>query len=377
MTNKIFVDNIRKIARTEDIEKRLPQVPPSQDKGRILGNRGVGLTTAETVYNPCQQLYGYLDGLYTFADLVDGVAGPKVQDTNSSDCAKINTITGLRETGVSPNLTICLKPDGVLIPKNYEVWYVCQFAFLGQSFGMDPDPTFIYFYGSIQDAMTAALVAIEDYLPISASIISTTPFMNLGIFYASQTYVNGETANEGHPLSFTKDTIFNISSSDIVDTIYGSHTIYDSIMSLPKSYDFASILGTGTRAVTIPQPNSTAPISGQSPFTVGGGMLVPSSIPTIPTQTFELILDIASGLWKSDPTDTEAPLKYNSGVSIVAFEFGPTYTRKGEVHPAKDGGFMLYEVSAPGVPINNVYVYRHDRTLSAIVPAAQISSYYP
>jgi hypothetical protein len=90
---------------------------------------------------------------------------------------------------------------------------------------------------------------------------------------------------------------------------------------------------------------------------------------------FQLAIRPPYGRWISKEGDTNAPNKYKYGVSTVTFCFADG-TRYGQVRPAKDGGFMLYETATEGgTPIGFARVYRQDRTLVTIVPANQIFVY--
>ncbi len=385
MTNSIFIDNVRKIALTNDILKRLPQIPPDKDKGRILGNRGVGVTTTSTVFNPCQSLYSDADGTFTFADLVDGVAGPKLQDGTYNHCDQVNTITGIKEVNDLRSVKqIRLKPDGMVLADAASVasgyWYTTDLLLSTVITDSDFDQPLTgasenqWAFNTPQEALDFTIATREFTLPgfishTSSALTATT---------VTDVDISGYNWSTAYPLYFyvTSDLASPPTAYDMNGYLYG----------IPYNYDFrlddhGSGLPVHVEVPIIdnppPAPSVFANMDTFQVFETNFGTYDPPFPLQVPT-TFQLYIDSTSGLWKPDPaTLSITPLKYHNGVSIVSFYFGTTFTRTGEVHPAKDGGFMLYEVSAPGVPINNVYVYRHDRTLSAVIPASQVHAYYP
>lgn len=83
-------DNIKKIARTDELEKKIRKIDLPQDRGVWEGSRGVAINTAvpEAI---CPLYYSTSDNSYDIADLLAGTVGPQLGDK----CARLNTITGL------------------------------------------------------------------------------------------------------------------------------------------------------------------------------------------------------------------------------------------------------------------------------------------
>ncbi len=359
MTNKIFVENVRKIAKTDEILKKFSNTPAEQDKGKILSNRGVGF--ADTPYTPCQLLYASTDGVYTFANLVDGVAGPKIQDGNYNHCDQVNTITGMRETGVSPTLTLRLKPDGIFLPSTASEGYLYTSDSLLSKY--QSDSSIQVFHSSLQDALDYILaVSLGDW----PTLVIDTPIP-----------VTVLSSDIGSYNWLPENPVYLIQDVDIAPSV----TFYDVVYGVPTNYDST------IDSISSGDPVQRYEVPGLFVFKSAGvaWQLVPSpyvgmnqyaSEPVLGvTNSFQLAIDIGNtNLWKPDPTETTAPVKYTNGVSIVSFDFGTSYARKGLVHPAKDGGFAIYETSS-GTPINNAYIYRRDRTLAVVVPIAQMTPY--
>lgn len=100
---------------------------------------------------------------------------------------------------------------------------------------------------------------------------------------------------------------------------------------------------------------------------------------SVSTTSFELKWN-DDGRWYPNQTNTPAKLKYKDGVSIIQASFGPSNARCAIIRPSKDGGFMIYEITSftdINTPISLVKIFRHDRTLSAVVVPALISAYLP
>lgn len=357
MTNKIFVENIRKIAKTNEILKKIPNNLATQDKSRILGSRGVAL--ADQAFSPCQLFYTSNDGVYTFANLIDGVDGPKIQDGNYNKCDQVNTITGMKEIDHSPTLTMKLKPDGIFLPVN-DVYMYTSFPII-DLYNTNPelfDTTNKWAFASAQEAYdfySAYLISIVGGTPIIHELITTTVTSgDIGIYNFQTTY-----------------PIYAAIWETTTPSVYGHY-----IVGIPLAYDFSidtEGLATSPPYVDLPFPGSFS----DSEVTFGGfASDNPVAYSDFQGAQFQLALLSPSRKWETDGINVNNPLKYINGVSIVMFNFGPSFTRTGMVHPAKDGGFLLVETSS-GMPIGNVYIYRQDRTLANIVPAAQIEIYYP
>lgn len=366
MTTK-YITDIRKIAKTDELLKRIPNNRPDSDKAPIGKRRGVGFAD-DAVFNPCQLLYTSTDGVYSFADIVDGKS-LKIQDGTYNHCTQLNTITGMRETGSSPTLKMTLKPDGV--------------------FFKVPDGTYLY---SIE------WLLIDDILKVFHGLPDGYPPPNYWAFTSAQdaadfrltrlialdTLYTDHSITDLEPVTLTKDLVagwnysvdfpvfsFNTISSGYIGpgTQPDPLTTTELVFSVPNSYDY-----------TIPPAGFSAGTYLQYPTMLDDDitMAYQSNLPGIPNDnSFQLRIRVENDkLWVPNPLETGVPIKYKNGVSIVTFEFGAGYTRKGVVHPAKDGGFLLYETSG-GTPIGNVYVFRQDRTLTTVVPVAQMAAYLP
>lgn len=370
--SKKFIEDVRKIAKTDEILKRIPNFPLEKDKSSILAGRGEGFPAQN--FDPCQFLYSAETSSYTFADLVDGIDGPRIQDGEFNSCAQVNTITGMRETGVSPTLKMILKPDGIFINSS------SAYVYTSIDIISDPnlwDTTTKWYYPTYQEIISK----IEDFYGCTA--------------IASPTEVVLPTLDSlGNPV----DDGWNF---DITQTLYSVAYEYNTggggfiggyIFRIAASTDLTinSHSAAGS-ALFIDFPGQTFQEGGSPPgfpYTeyVIDGVTNYEFLETMTTvadvedpniqNSFQLAVDVGgTNLWKPDPAESTAPLKYNNGVSTVVFEFEPpSYSRTGIVTPGKDGGFVLYELSG-ATPINNAYVYRRDRTLAAIVPVAQMQAY--
>ncbi len=83
------------------------------------------------------------------------------------------------------------------------------------------------------------------------------------------------------------------------------------------------------------------------------------------------------GRWYPQDADPIHPLKYNGGVNIIKVKFGEGNNRYGMISPSKDGGFIIYETDVNLIPIGMIRVFRHDRTLSDIIPPDLLPLYIP
>ncbi len=348
MTNKIFVENVRKIAKTEEILKRLTNSLAEQDKSKIRGGRGVGFAT--TPYSPCQLLYANTDGVYTFADLVDGIEGPRIQDGGYSHCTQVNTINGMRETGVSPTLPLTLKPDGVFLPSNGGYYYTSEYLIQiwnGGMGGYTYSPA-NWFFNSLEETQATIITALAANQPANDPPHTLTLITDItDVDIDSHHWVNT------YPLYY-----FDGSADGITDTIVG----------VPSNYDFTiDTFSTGDPGILeYPTLFSDHTFAGMGYFS---GLTTPTAA------GFQLAIDIGvTNLWKPNPAETTAPIKYYHGISIVTFDFGASYSRKGMVRPGKDGGFVIFELSGAS-PTGNAYIYRRDRTLTNVVPVAQMTPY--
>lgn len=104
-------DSIRKIAKTQELEKKIKKVELPIDRGTWEGSRGVGVRNnlPETI---CPLFYSTNPNSYDIADLLAGTVGPALGD----ECAKLNTITGLTdfdETAAGETVHLIIQLDEV------------------------------------------------------------------------------------------------------------------------------------------------------------------------------------------------------------------------------------------------------------------------
>lgn len=108
-----FKENIRKIARTKEIEEKIKAKDLPINRGPWDGGRGIASATLPDV---CALFYSQGANSFNIADLLDGSVGPTLADP----CSRIDTLTGLVDfdlseatasAGAVVNLTIQL--DGV------------------------------------------------------------------------------------------------------------------------------------------------------------------------------------------------------------------------------------------------------------------------
>ncbi len=85
-----FTDNIRKIARSAEIEAKIKIIPPDVDRGEWQGGRGV---MSKSPVDTCPLFYSTRDNTYDIGDILAGTAGPKLGDK----CAKLDSVTGLED----------------------------------------------------------------------------------------------------------------------------------------------------------------------------------------------------------------------------------------------------------------------------------------
>lgn len=152
----------------------------------------------------------------------------------------------------------------------------------------------------------------------------------------------------------------------------GDFTIDCLFFSIPDSYDY-----------TLPSPDAFMSDSGLIIQLPGNSYdfiyaYDPKVVPPGVYKEFELAWQ-DDGLWHppTDPQDPDTPLKYYPSVSTVKVKFGDSTNRYATVTPSKDGGFLIYETDSEGVPIGDIRVFRHDRTLKAIVKSDELASWSP
>ncbi len=89
-----FTDNIRKIARSAEIEAKIKVLPSFIDRGEWAGGRGI---SSKDPTDTCPLFYSTRDNTYDIGAILAGTAGPKLGDK----CAKLDSITGLTDFDVS------------------------------------------------------------------------------------------------------------------------------------------------------------------------------------------------------------------------------------------------------------------------------------
>ncbi len=106
-------DNIRKIARTAELDAKIRSIPEPTDRSSIPSTRGVSERTPEQV---CAAYYGLRDNSYDIGALLAGTVGPTLAD----QCSRLNTITGLTDVDPAENVEnldgvvhLVLQIDGV------------------------------------------------------------------------------------------------------------------------------------------------------------------------------------------------------------------------------------------------------------------------
>ncbi len=83
-----FKENIRKIARTKEIEEKIKAKELPINRGPWDGGRGIASATLPDV---CALFYSEGDNSFDIADLLAGTVGPTLADP----CSRIDTLTGL------------------------------------------------------------------------------------------------------------------------------------------------------------------------------------------------------------------------------------------------------------------------------------------
>lgn len=85
-----FTDNIRKIARSAEIEAKIKAQADEPSRGTWEGGRGI---SSSDPTDTCPAYYSTRDNTYDIGDILAGAAGPKLGDK----CAKLDSITGLMD----------------------------------------------------------------------------------------------------------------------------------------------------------------------------------------------------------------------------------------------------------------------------------------
>lgn len=119
MSKRKLLINVRRIVGTSTLKSDIARITPDVDKSSIDGFRGIGvIPPRDDSDQNCTTIYDKdSEGVYTFADIIDGT-GPKVVDlgdnagkTKNNVCDRVNTIHELREIHASTR--IVLNPDGL------------------------------------------------------------------------------------------------------------------------------------------------------------------------------------------------------------------------------------------------------------------------
>lgn len=381
--NKTHIENIRRIAKTEEILKRLPNGTIENDKASIGGTRGTA-SPSDGAFNPCQYLYRSTDGVYDVADIIDGTDGPKATDGTNNQCTTLNTITGMREIGVSPTLKMVLKPDGQFLPSIPGYMYTSATALaLYSLFPAEFDPVNKWAFSTPEDLVTG----LSTILPAVDISFGTVVDTHIDAIDLPNTFIGDFNYSYDYPI-YSYAIFFD-------NTVSNGSFDGGLIIGLPYNYDFT----VDSQSLGYPAPLIDGPLTNVSgniaPFPNGLPVYTytystftayiqlntmdtyqPGDDTGITTNdSFQLAIDIGfTNLWKPNPDETTYPTKYTNGVSVVNFEFGTDYTRTGQVRPAKDGGFALFE-TVGDVPTGTAYIYRQNRTLAIAIPAAQLAPY--
>ncbi len=382
-----LVDNIRKIAKTKELESRIKLVKPDTDKNAIGINRGTGYPTEDETFATCQTLYSGENGAYAFEDIVDGTDEPGIVDGGYNACEQINTIIDMNECG-DEALDMYLKPDGVYLDldntagtdgliwtSNYAL--ACFYA-VGEDTGMEaPD---LWSSATAEDA--------KDKLETLLGIFQDVPGNISGGFAGAVAFDMGALEEVSLPSDeWPEDqTVYKIAVNEMGDP---TPIYYYYIFAIPASYDprpteaeYNAVCSedsydSGLDSLYFPNLDYE---TGDYLAVCSAGSLRGTQYlqgitkPDLGINAFQLALNATTGLWTPNAGEP-FPVKYTQGVNIVKVCFGDG--RMGLVRPAKDGGFMLYEIDISDVPVGYARVYRNNRTLVAIVPVAQLGFYLP
>ena len=375
MANNRFRDDIRHIAQTDALKKLIKPFPATPDKPPILSQRGIGYST--DTFSPCQTVYSSSDGSYNLIDILSGTAGPRITDGTYNSCDQLNTIKGMYVIGSSPQIYIILKPDGVFLQKYPDVyWYTSANQLLnawvsGAPAGFTFDAVAKWAYPT--QALAAAALQAEWQAQIVA--MGYTFSSSATNTLVSQTLTDADLTIFGSHINTVATNPFAVASYNGVFTGSGGYsaTGYDYIVSIPTNYDFTVDTFGGEGSPPIIETVSPSSVSAGTGFN-----FVAANVLSLPGRdwAFELAIDQTTRNWTKDPAgDYDVPLAYSSPVS--ALKVGFATSRYAIVTPAINGGFMIYEIDGSNTPINNAYVYRADRTLSIVVPVAQMATYAP
>jgi hypothetical protein len=459
--SKKFIEDIRRIAKTDEILKKIPNSTSDKDKASILSRRGTGYPAEQ--FDPCQFIYNTADdGSYTFANVIDGL-GPKIPDGDVSDCTVINKITQCQDVDVAISMT--LRPDGILTDEANGYYYTSNYIM--DRYASNPeefDSSSKWAFPSPEEAaIKSQEIYYNQYVGVLYSLSSGSPTtpelfpmppeevegLNYSVNYPVYDVVisvTGSSVNPDDPwesyveslggrIEFTRtdpivcpfyDPTLSYNSEETANTLTGSyinsHITYTSLnprlpgnwMDVPPSFSTAG----GSELISFYRSGNTFYWKyDESLFTLNEPVII-FSIPVSYDQTlfpgseefptivgpyhafsnpnnismnyyvdydmpensggFELALDYNNnGLWVANPNDTATPNKYLNGVSIINLKFGASYTRYGQVRPTREGGFALLEYTDSSFTTltGSAYIFRIDRTLQTVVPAAQAPAY--
>jgi hypothetical protein len=365
MTTK-YIQDIRKIAKTDEILKKLAKNRPEVDKASIGMKRGVGYSTP---FDPCQLIYTTDDGNYTIDGLLAGTAGPKVQDGDYNHCSLVNSITGMRDLDETRTLNLILKPDGEFadLPEVYRYTSQLFIENYTNEIIANGSATTQLMYDTPQEVADAAL----DYFENNDPSFATHLLEPLEAATVDEAFVEGWNFSTTTPLyTFA---IFRSDSMSNPDQYY-----QDICFGVPANYDYTIQPPGETSSTPLLQYPASDPASAFVLERDAMEMIYWYIYEIEESNTFQLAIDLtATNLWKPNPEESGIyPVKYAQGVSIVRFKFGSGYSRYGMVRPGKDGGFVLFETDETGeTATGNAYIYRRTRTLAAVVPVAQMTPY--
>ena len=89
-----FKENIRKIAKTSELEAKIKNKELPINRGTWEGGRGIAINNPSPV---CALSYSTNPNSYSITDLLAGTAGPTIND----QCSRLDTITGLTDFATS------------------------------------------------------------------------------------------------------------------------------------------------------------------------------------------------------------------------------------------------------------------------------------
>ncbi len=366
MTNR-FRDDIRRIAETDDLKKRIKPAGERLDKASIKAQRGIGVSQAP--FDPCKTLYSADDGVYSMEGVIDGTEGPKLVDGERNECQQVNTIKGMYDLD-DTDRKIVLKPDGVFLNEDFTYYYTSDII----NYMYSLDDTVNLFYDTVEKAANMSESFYIDLLS-DPSFKWDVPLSLVGI---TDEAIGDHNFGVNYPVYFLAPKVAGYPQWDIV---FGYPISYDSELDTfssgktPQLYD-APAVGVATPTGGISYVNSY-PGSMYQYFGNEYWGAPSSDLKKVSEYAgFQLALKLEQGRWMPNPdSEVTYPTQCTNGVSIVHVGFGdPDDNRIVNIIPGKDGGFIIFEATLP-VPSTVIRVYRSDRTLSAVSTYNLLSAY--